>query len=88
METQRWFYNVTRNVQVPLSQGERFIASFVNESTADGVRVPGSRLVVANLKTGLTYALTKNLSFDFSIGTGLTEDSPDLTVTASFPYTF
>ena len=62
--------------------------SFVSEATSNGSPVIGSRLVVANLKTGLTYALTKNLSVDLSLATGLTEDSPDLTVSVSLPYTF
>ncbi len=61
---------------------------FVGESTSNNSRVAGSRLVIANLKTGLTYALTKQLSLDFSVGAGLTEDSPDLSVTVSLPYTF
>ncbi len=61
---------------------------FIGESTAQGQSISGSRLVIANFKTGATYALSKNLSVDFSVGTGLTEDSPDLTVSVSFPYTF
>lgn len=61
---------------------------FVGESTSNNSRVAGSRLVIANLKTGLTYAITKQLSLDFSVGAGLTEDSPDLSVTVSLPYTF
>jgi len=61
---------------------------FVGPSASDGVSLTGSRLVVGNLKAGLTYALSKNLSMDLSLGTGLTEDSPDFTVTVSFPYTF
>jgi hypothetical protein len=61
---------------------------FIGETETPGASIAGSRLVVANFKTGLTYAFTKNFSMDFSVGTGLTEDSPDLTVSLSFPYTF
>ena len=61
---------------------------FVGQSKSGGSPVTGSQLVVANLKTGLTYAFTRNLSMDVSVGSGLTEDSPDLTVSVSFPYTF
>jgi hypothetical protein len=62
--------------------------SFIGETMVNGVPAVGSRLVVANLKAGLTYALSKNLSVDLSLATGLTEDSPDMTVSVSFPYTF
>lgn len=65
-----------------------FEQTFISEASSNGSPVMGSRLVIANLKTGLTYALSKNMSVDFSIGTGLTEDSPDLNVSVSFPYTF
>lgn len=61
---------------------------FVGQSQSNGSSIAGSRLVVANLKAGLTYALTKQLALDFSVGAGLTADSPDLTVTFSLPYTF
>lgn len=74
------------NYHVALNAG--FEQAFVGPSVLDGADVAGSRLVVANLKTGLTIALTKNLSMDTSVGAGLTEDSPDLTVSVSFPYTF
>jgi len=61
---------------------------FVGQSVFNGVESPGSRLVVGNFKTGLTYAINKQLSLEVGVGTGLTEDSPDLTVTVSLPYTF
>jgi len=71
-----------------LAANASFEQVFVGESTSRDRPVLGSRLIVANLKAGLTYALTKNFSVDFSVGTGLTEDSPDFTATLSFPYTF
>lgn len=61
---------------------------FIGESKARSAPVIGSRLVVASLKTGLTYAITRKLAVDFSVSTGLTEDAPDFTVSLSFPYTF
>ena len=61
---------------------------FIGESKSRGVAVKGSRLVISSLKAGINYALTKNLTLDFSVGAGLTEDSPDVTVTFSLPYTF
>ena len=71
-----------------LSVNSAFEQLFISESKANGAPLTGSRLVVANLKAGLTYAVSKQLSVDFSVGTGLTEDSPDVTVNLSFPYTF
>lgn len=61
---------------------------FISQSKAGGGLIKGSRLVISNLKAGINYALTKKLSLDFSVGAGLTEDSPDVTVTFSLPYTF
>ena len=71
-----------------LSLNSSFEQIFVGESTSNGSPPFGSRLVVANFKAGLTYALTKKLALDVSVGTGLTEDSPDLTVAVSLPYSF
>ena len=71
-----------------LAVNASFEQVFIGESTQNGTSIPGSRLVVANFKTGLTYAFTKNFSVDASVGTGLTADSPDLSVSVSFPYTF
>jgi hypothetical protein len=39
---------------------------FVGETTTSGGSIAGSRLIVANFKTGLTYAFTKNFSMDLS----------------------
>ena len=71
-----------------LSFNGSFEQIFIGESETNGTRVKGSRLVVANLKAGLTYAITRQLAVDFTVGSGLTEDSPDLTVSVSVPYTF
>ena len=71
-----------------LALNTSFEQVFVSESNQNGHTVAGSRLVVANFKAGLTYAFTKNFSVDASVGTGLTADSPDFTVSVSFPYTF
>lgn len=71
-----------------LSANMSFEQIFVTQALSNGSPVPGSRLVLANFKTGATYAINKSLSIDFSVGTGLTENSPDVTVSLSFPYTF
>jgi long-subunit fatty acid transport protein len=65
-----------------------FEHKLITETKVGNIGIPGSRLVIANFKTGLTYAFTNNLSLDVAVGTGLTEDSPDLSITVSLPYTF
>ncbi|PIQ84479.1 MAG: hypothetical protein COV75_02000 [Candidatus Omnitrophica bacterium CG11_big_fil_rev_8_21_14_0_20_63_9] len=74
------------NYNLALNAG--FEQIFIGQSTANDEPVIGSRLTVANLKAGLTWSLSKQLALDFSIGAGLTEDSPDLSLTVSVPYTF
>ena len=71
-----------------LAANASFEQIFVTPALQNGAAIAGSRLVLANFKAGLTYAITKNFSVDASVGTGLTEDSPDVTVSISFPYTF
>lgn len=48
----------------------------------------GTFLNSANLKMGFNWARSNNSSIDFSVGFGLTNDAPDLTVDIRFPYTF
>lgn len=74
------------NYNLALNAG--FEQIFIGQSTTNDEPVIGSRLTVANLKAGLTWSLSKQLALDFSIGAGLTEDSPDLSLTVSVPYTF
>ncbi len=50
--------------------------------------VPGSTFNVATAFAGITWALGRRVSMDFSVGVGLTEDSPDLTVRLAFPIRF
>ncbi len=74
------------NYNVALNAG--FEQIFIGALERRGANVVGSRLVVSNLKTGLTIALTKKVSMDVSVSAGLTEDAPDLIVSVSFPFTF
>ena len=50
--------------------------------------VPGSSLTTATFTFGVSYVMRKNLSMDFSVGVGLTEDSPDFQVNLSIPIRF
>lgn len=50
--------------------------------------IVGSDANVARLNTGLTYALTDNLTFVSNVSAGLTQDAADVEVQIRFPYTF
>jgi hypothetical protein len=70
---------------------QRFISSTSISSMQPGVingTVPGSNLNVATLYGGLTWAIARNVSMDLSVGAGLTEDSPDVSVYLAFPIRF
>ncbi len=48
----------------------------------------GSEANSATLGIGVTYAMTRHLSMISSVGSGLTDDAPDLTFSLKFPYMF
>jgi hypothetical protein len=50
--------------------------------------VEGSAFNEADLRFGFAWALTKNTLLNFSVAAGLTEDTPDLTVTLALPIKF
>lgn len=81
-------FGLAYSLNYNLSLNGGFEQLFTTESSVNGAAVNGSHLTVANLKAGLTWALSRRLSLDFAVGAGLTEDSPDLTVSFSVPYTF
>ena len=70
---------------------QRFVSGTDTEALVAGAvrsAVPGSTLTVASVFFGITWAITQNMSADFSAGIGLTEDSPDATVRVAFPIRF
>jgi hypothetical protein len=70
---------------------QRFLTSTRVSSQQPGVvngTVPGSELNVATAYGGLTWALARNVSMDLSVGVGLTEDAPDVSVYLAFPIRF
>lgn len=70
---------------------QRFISSTSITSMQPGVvngTVTGSTLNVATAYGGITWALARNVSMDLSVGVGLTEDSPDVSVYLAFPIRF
>ena len=50
--------------------------------------VAGSRLSVAIAYVGITWAVTRNTAIDVSVGLGVTEDSPDVTLRFAVPIRF
>jgi len=70
---------------------QRFVSSTETRSLQPGVingEVPGSRLNVATAYAGVTWAIARNVSMDLSVGVGLTEDTPDVSVHLAFPIRF
>lgn len=61
---------------------------FSFRSRLDGLRVPGSAFNTATLTIGLSNAISDRLSLDFTVGVGLTEDSPDVRLNLAFPLRF
>lgn len=66
-----------------------FDMNSVGRTKQNGVTVPGSvRTVLASLLLGYSYRYSDKTSFSLSIGTGLTRDTPDMTVTMRVPMSF
>jgi len=58
-------------------------------TSQSGQRVPGSvRVILGTLLIGYSYRLSPKTTLNFSIGAGLTRDTPDLTMTMRVPMSF
>jgi hypothetical protein len=63
--------------------------SIVWPTKQNGQTVPGSvRVVLGTLLVGYSYRLNPKTTMNFSIGAGLTRDTPDLTLTLRVPISF
>lgn len=51
----------------------------------DGTTVPGSYLTTGVFTVGASFAISDSLTADLSLGVGVTADSPDIQLGASFP---
>jgi len=58
----------------------------VQKSKIDGAFIPGSDLTIGVFSVGGSYAISDELLMDLSLGIGITSDSPDLQLSASFPF--
>lgn len=70
------------------SLNARVEQSFTGKTIKDGVGQSGSDMNAATLYLGVSYVTQKGNALDFTVGSGLTEDSPDLTVKIGWPIKF
>ena len=71
-----------------LSLTSRVEARFVGDLKIGGRTVSGSSANIALWNTGIAYGYSRTGSFQFSVGFGLTEDSPDFDMNFSLPFVF
>jgi hypothetical protein len=86
-----WGFNIgmglSLNEKASVSIG--YDQSIVLPTSQQGQTVPGSvRVVLGTLLIGYSYRVTPKTTLNFSIGAGLTRDTPDLTLTLRVPMSF
>ena len=86
-----WGFNVgmglALNEKASFSIG--YDQSIVLPTKQNGQSVPGSvRVILGTLLVGYSYRLTPKTTLNFSLGAGLTRDTPDLTLTFRMPIQF
>ncbi len=59
---------------------------FALHSELDGESISGSYLNTGVFSVGSSYTFTDYLTVDFSLGVGLTSDSPDVVISTAFPF--
>ncbi len=59
---------------------------FTGKSKLDGDEIPGSYSTVGVVSFGSTFSFRDYLSLDFTVGVGVTSDSPDVLVTINLPF--
>jgi hypothetical protein len=78
--------NIALSDRVAINFG--FAESFTFETKQNGVSSRGSSTNDARVSLGTSIGITPAMSFLISAGIGLTQDSPDFSITFSIPYTF
>lgn len=86
-----WGFNVgmglALNEKASVSLG--YDQSIVLPTKQNGTTVPGSvRVILGTLLLGYSYRLSPKTTLNFTIGAGLTRDTPDLTLTVRVPISF
>lgn len=78
--------NIALSDRVAINFG--FAESFTFETKQNGVKSEGSSTNDARVTLGTSIGITPAMSLIFSAGIGLTQDSPDFSISFSVPYTF
>ncbi len=83
-------YSYALNYDLSLSSTFSFFRQIEDASiTSGGVTTNlGRRTTNATLSLGITYALTRRNALALSVGIGLTDDTPELTLSMSLPMAF
>lgn len=86
-----WGFNIgmglALNEKASVSIG--YDQSIVLPTSQNGQTVPGSvRTILGTLLIGYSYRLSPTTTLNFSLGAGLTRDTPDLTLTLRVPMSF
>lgn len=81
-------FNDQLSMNITYSQAITSVSRTKKEGEDRWVEIIGSRSNSATLGIGATYAMSKHLAMVTSVGSGLTEDAPDLTFSIKFPYMF
>ncbi len=71
------------NTSLSLAYDQQFTA----KSKLNGDKIPGSYSTVGVLSIGSTFSFRDYLSLDFSVGIGVTSDSPDALIRINVPFT-
>jgi hypothetical protein len=82
-----WGFNIGMALALNLNNSLSFAydQQFTKKSTLDDKVIPGSYASTGVFSIGTSFLLNDNWSMDLSLGVGVTEDSPDLLFTTSFP---
>jgi hypothetical protein len=82
-----WGFNFGMALALNLNNSLSFAydQQFTGKSELDGKPIPGSYATTGVFSIGTTFSFTDNLTVDFSLGIGVTEDSPDLLFSTSVP---
>ncbi len=82
-----WGFNLGMALALNLNNSLSFAYDqrFTQKSRLNGSKIPGSYSTTGIFSVGSTYSLTDTTSVDFSLGIGVTEDSPDLLVSMTVP---
>jgi len=82
-------FAVSERMSLSMSFNQRFYSKTKQRPEGgEWEKIPRTDTNTASLGIGATLALSPNLSMVTSIGSGLTEDSPDYQISLRFPYRF